>query len=258
MWTTDELRKFLSKVKIKEEFIIIHSDISGLTFPNFNLPKLWNMIFHSFGKDKTYIFPAFSFKDEEIKNWSYKHTRSEAGILSEYFRKKISSVRTIHPIHSVSIFGKNKTKIPIKYSSSSFGKNSFWEWACNNKNVCNISMGLKLDGGATFCHYSEEFCKVPYRNFIDLNCSVRDKKNIPIKKKFRYFARNLSYKKKPINDWDRVQNELKNKNLLKIYKNVSPQYQIIKMNTFKVSNFLIKNIKKDDNFLLKSSMKQNN
>ena len=43
-------------------------------------------------------------------------------------------------------------------------------------------MGLKLDGGATFCHYSEEFCKVLYRNFIDLNCSVRDKKNIPIKK----------------------------------------------------------------------------
>ena len=55
-----------------------------------------------------------------------------------------------------------------------------------------------------------------------------------------------------------MQNELTNKNLLKIYKNASPQYQIIKMNTFKVSNFLIKKIKKNDNFLLKSSMKQNN
>ena len=62
MWTTDELRKFLSKVKIKEESIIIHSDISGLTFPNFNLPKLWNMIFHSLVKIKLIYFQHFHLK----------------------------------------------------------------------------------------------------------------------------------------------------------------------------------------------------
>ena len=252
MWTIDELKKFLTKVKIKEDFVIVHSDVSGLVFPKFNLPELWQIILHSFGTDKTYIFPAFSFNNQKINNWSYKQTKSEVGILSEYFRREVSSIRTIHPIHSVSIFGKNKNKIPMRYCGSSFGKNSFWEWACNNKNVCNISLGLELDGGATFCHYPEEYCKVPYRKFIDLNYSVKNKKNNLIQKKFKYFARNPNDKKKIINDWGRIQKVLIKKNFLKIYKNTNPKYQIIKMNTFKVSNFLITNLKKNHNFLLKN------
>ena len=251
MWTSKELKIFLSKVKIKEDFIIIHSDVSGLIFPKFNLPELWKIIFDTFGHDKTYILPTFSFNNYKKKNWSYNKTKSEVGILSEYFRTKIPSLRTIHPIHSVSIFGKNKSKIPIKYCSSSFGNNSFWEWACNNKNVCNISLGLDLDGGATFCHYSEEYCKVPYRKFIYLNYNVKNQKNNLIKKKYKYFARNQNYKKKPINDWNRIQSILIKKNLLKIYRSKNPKYQILKMNTFKVTKFLIKNIKKNHNFLLK-------
>ena len=81
------------------------------------------------------------------------------------------------------IFGKNSFKIPIKHCSSSFGKNSCWEWACKNNNVCNISLGLELNGGATFCHYVEEYCKVPYRKYINLNYIVKDKQNKIIKKK---------------------------------------------------------------------------
>ena len=169
MWRLDKLKAFLSKVKIKEDFIIIHADVTGLSFPKFSVSKLWEIIFDTFGHDKTFIFPTFSFLNNRKKIWSYNKTKSEVGLLSEYFRREISSTRTIHPIHSVSIFGKNKNKIPLKYCSTSFGKNSFWEWACNNKNVCNISLGLELNGGATFCHYAEEYCKVPYRKIIELN-----------------------------------------------------------------------------------------
>jgi len=57
--------------------------------------------------------------------------------------------------------------------------------------------------------------------------------------------------KEVINDWDRIQKILIKEKLLKIYKNNNPKYQILKMNTFKVSNFLINNIKKNHDFLLK-------
>ena len=63
MWSKNKLKNFLSKVKIKEDYIIIHSDVVGLVFPNFTLEELWNIIFESFGKNKTYIFPTFSFND---------------------------------------------------------------------------------------------------------------------------------------------------------------------------------------------------
>jgi aminoglycoside N3'-acetyltransferase len=250
MWNYDKLRKFLSKVYIKEDFIIIHSDVTGLVFPKFDLNELWKIIFSSFGKNKTYIFPTFTLNNHK-KYWSYNQTKSDVGILSEYFRKNISSIRTIHPIHSVSIFGKNSFKIPIKHCSSSFGKNSFWEWACNNNNVCNISLGLELNGGATFCHYVEEYCKVPYRKYINLNYIVKDKQNKNVKKKYTYFSRNVDAKQEIINDWDRVQKILIKQKLINIYKNANPKYQVLTMNTSKVSNFLIRKVKKNKNFLLK-------
>lgn len=250
MWNYDKLRKFLSKVYIKEDFIIIHSDVTGLVFPKFDLNELWKIIFSSFGKNKTYIFPTFTLNNHK-KYWSYNQTKSDVGILSEYFRKNISSIRTIHPIHSVSIFGKNSFKIPIKHCSSSFGKNSFWEWACNNNNVCNISLGLELNGGATFCHYVEEYCKVPYRKYINLNYIVKDKQNKNLKKKYTYFSRNVDAKQEIINDWDRVQKILIKQKLINIYKNVNPKYQVLTMNTLKVSNFLIRKVKNNKNFLLK-------
>ncbi|MDA8844342.1 AAC(3) family N-acetyltransferase, partial [Candidatus Pelagibacter bacterium] len=184
MWNLNNLKSFLSNVDIKEDFIIIHSDVIGLAFPKFELQKLWKIIFDIFGQDKTYIFPTFSFNNQKKNIWSYNETKSETGILSEYIRTEISSLRTIHPIHSVCVFGKNKNKLPINYCSSSFGKNSLWEWACNSKNVCNLSLGLELDGGATFCHYAEEYCKVPYRKFIDLKYTIKNKNNKIIKKKF--------------------------------------------------------------------------
>lgn len=249
MWSKNKLKNFLSKVKIKEDYIIIHSDVVGLVFPNFTLEELWNIIFESFGKNKTYIFPTFSFNDPSKKNWNYNYTKSDAGVLSEYFRKKISVLRSVHPIHSVAIYGKNFLKIPIKHCSSSFGKNSFWEWACNNKNVCNISLGLKLNGGATFVHYSEEHCKVPYRKYIRINPQVKNQKNYIIKKKYKYFARNSD---KIINDWEKVQEILIKNNLIKIYKSENPKYNILKMNTSKVSSFLIDNVKKNPIFLLKN------
>ena len=253
MWNSDKLRKFLSKVYIKEDFIIIHSDVTGLVFPKFDLKELWKIIFSSFGENKTYIFPTFTLNNHK-KYWSYNQTKSDVGILSEYFRKNISSIRTIHPIHSVSIFGKNSFKIPIKHCSSSFGKNSFWEWACKNNNVCNISLGLELNGGATFCHYVEEYCKVPYRKYINLNYIVKGKQNKSTKKKYTYFSRNTDFKKEIINDWDSVQKTLIKKKLINIYKNENPKYQVLKMNTSKVSNFLIKKVKKNNIFLLKDHL----
>ena len=149
------------KIKIKESFIIIHSDITGLIFKNFSLEKLWNIIREGLGKNKTYIFPTFTFSNKH-KTWSYKKSKSESGALSEYFRKNIATRRTVHPIHSVAIYGKNQSKVPSHNSKSSFGKRSTWEWLCKSKDVCNLAIGLNLHGGGTFCHYSEEKHKINY------------------------------------------------------------------------------------------------
>ena len=65
MLTEDQIKKNLKRVKIKEDFIIVHSDITGLIFRNFSIKKLWKIIFEVFGKNKTYIFSTFTFDNKK-------------------------------------------------------------------------------------------------------------------------------------------------------------------------------------------------
>ena len=246
MLTKNQILKNLRKIKIKENFIIIHSDITGIVFQNFSVSELWKIIHKSFGKNKTYIFPTFTFK-HDLNIWSYAKSKSESGILSEYFRKNIAIKRTIHPIHSVAIFGKNYNKIPDHNSLSSFGKGSTWEWLCSSKDVCNIALGLGLEGGATICHFPEENKRVNYRIFKNLKIKTFGKNNKIIKKKFLYYVR----KKKIENNWKKCENDLTKKGLIKKYLFTENNYPVIKMNTYKVTNFIFNKLKKNKNYLIK-------
>ena len=247
MLTIKQIEKNLKRIQVKEKYIIIHSDIAGLTFNNFSVKKLWKIIFNSFGKDKTYIFPTFTLNKLKKRVWSYNKSKSESGILSEYIRKKKSSLRSIHPLHSVCIFGKNKKKIPSHNCLSSFGKGSIWEWLCNSKEVCNLSLGLNLEGGATFCHYSEEFMKVSYRKYKNFYFNIYKKNNNKIHQKFLYFGRKKNFK----NNWNKCEKDLFKKSLIKKYVFPENKYSILKMNTYHSTRFLIKKIKSNKFYLVK-------
>ena len=247
MLSEKQLEENLKKIKIKENFIIIHSDITGIVFRNFSLDKLWKIIFKSFGKNKTYIFPTFNFENNK-KTWHQKKSRSETGVLSEYFRKKIATRRTIHPIHSVAIYGKNEKLVPDHKSKSSFGKGSTWEWLCNSKDVCNIGLGLKLHGSGTFCHYSEEKSKVNYREYVNLNINVKTDDNSLLSKKFSYFSRKSQFKNLN-NNWVNCENDLIKKKLIVKYKFKKNNYAVIKMNTLKVTKFILNRLNKNKYYL---------
>ena len=147
----------------------------------------------------------------------------------------------------MSIFGKNKYQIKIQDSLSSFGKGSIWEWICNSNEVCNLSLGLDLEGGATFCHYSEELMKVNYRKYIKLKTKVFGKKNVRIDKQFLYFGRKKGF----YNNWNKCEKDLLKNSLIKKYIFSENNYSILKMNTSLVTKFLIKKIKKNKLYLVK-------
>ncbi len=240
------IKEGLKKIKPKEKYIIIHADITGLYFSNFKIKKLWNIIFTSFGKNKIYIMPSFNFKNNF--KWSKKSSISETGLLSEYFRKNISNFRTLHPIHSVCVYGKGLHKFKNSYSLSSFGRGSIWEHICNSKNFANISLGTGFDGGATFCHYIEEKYSVPYREMINLpHIIIDNKKKLNIK--FKYFARNQNSKYQ--NNWSKCYKELLKKGLVNQYKIGPSKFEVLKMNTHKVTKYLEKKLKTNLYYLVK-------
>ena len=198
---------------------------------------------------KNFYFAHLHFFISKKKKWNYLTSKSETGALSEYFRTSIANFRTIHPIHSVAIFGNGLNKFKKFTCSSSFGKNSVWEFLSRSKNVCNISLGTGFVGGATFCHYTEEKNIVPYRKMISLNGEIISKNKKVIKKKFKYFARKNSENYK--NDWNKCYNQLIKKKLIKVFKFKTNGFQVLKMNTFQVSRYLDMRVRKNPYFLIK-------
>ena len=81
MLTEKKIYSELKNIKINEKYIIIHSDISGLYFKKFDIKKLWEIIFNSFGKQKTFILPTCTFSFNKKNNWNYLTSKSETGAL---------------------------------------------------------------------------------------------------------------------------------------------------------------------------------
>tara|TARA_B100000941_G_C28419120_1_gene507792 strand:+ start:14 stop:787 length:774 start_codon:yes stop_codon:yes gene_type:complete len=241
--------KALKSLNIQEHFIIIHSNL--LAFfkkTDHNPKKVWDIIYDNY-KDKTIIMPAFTFsicKNKKIV-WDYKKTKSETGSLTEFFRNTISLKRTIHPIHSVSIFGPNYKEIPDHNCKSSFGAGSTWEWLSNNKNVCNLSMGIGLNGGATICHYPEQKHKVDYRYFKFFKAKIIDKKKNLSERKYSYYTRIKNKKFEGINNWKKCEIDLMKNKILKQIKINEIIFQ--KMNCFNAVKFIAMKLNKNPNYL---------
>ncbi len=241
--------KALKSLDIKENFIIIHSNLLAFFKKTHHKPeKVWREIFENY-KNKTIIMPTFTFSINKNKKrtWDYNRSKSETGSLTEFFRKKISKRRTVHPIHSVSIYGPNYKDVPEHNCKSSFGSGSTWEWLANNKNVCNLSIGIGLDGGATICHYPEEKFKVNYRYYNFFEVKIVDKKNKSYRKKFSYYSRFEDRKFEGINNWKRCENDLIKSKILKQIKIQGIIFQ--KMNCYNAIKFISTKLNKNPNYL---------
>lgn len=237
------LKKIFDDKKIKENFIILHTSLVPFEVTSLKEVKIFWKILNQIVHNKfTIIMPSFSLRVK--KNWYQNRTESEMGLLTEYFRGKIATQRSIHPLHSVSMYGPHLKLIPKKISSSSFGKNSIWEWLCNRKDVLNISLGMGLAGGATFVHYAEELFKPSYRNLINLKLAVYDHNEKKINKRFSFFARKKNKYYEGVNYWKPVEKNLINSKIM-IKKTFHGKIIFTKMNTFEATRFLKKKLKKN-------------
>ena len=200
----------LEGLSIDEDIVVVHTRLTPFKIKRENIEELCEILIGKIGKNKTIIMPSFTYSFSKKKIWDYHKSKSQAGVLTEYFREKIADERTIHPIHSVAILNNNYS---ISHNSqSSFGKGSVWEFICLN-DVCNLSIGVGLNGGATICHYAEEFMQVKYRSYIQLNGEVFDRENMKVDKIFTYFARNKE--NNIVNTWDECEIDLIDNNIMK-------------------------------------------
>ena len=81
----------LKKIKFKEDYLLIHSDLYPFIGKKFKIEIFANKLIEILGKDKTLIFPTFNFTFEHPKKlfWSASKSRGTSEL-------KIQSDQLIH------------------------------------------------------------------------------------------------------------------------------------------------------------------
>lgn len=164
--TKNDIKNALINVGIhKGDVIMVHSDIKpfgrlGTSDKDFLLQSIIDAIKESVGGNGTIIMPTFTYSFFKNEAYDIKNSKSAVGVLTEYFRKQLDVSRTIHPTHSVAIWGRHKNEL-LSIGKGTFDKNSIFG-KLHNMNCKFVFFGAPFRI-CTFLHYIENMHKVPYR-----------------------------------------------------------------------------------------------
>ena len=133
-----DIIRILEKIRVFDcKILYIHSEINfGIPNPDLKKDKILNFLFECIKKMgvHTICVPTytFSFCNKEIFNM--QKTKSKMGILSEFVRTKTKSRRSVDPLLSVCIHGKDR-EIIKNIGKHSIGENSHFDRIHQSKNV---------------------------------------------------------------------------------------------------------------------------
>ena len=147
------------------------------------------------GKAGTIVVPTFSPSVGRLGTaFELETTPSETGIFSEYIREHPSSIRSLHPLHSVAALGQKAEEICLNVSNNSYaiGSPSYRLFAMNAK---ALALGAARPQTG-WVHLLEFLSGVPYIYNKLLDVEVYEKK-IKIQQEFfapvRYLDFDITY-----------------------------------------------------------------
>jgi len=193
------IRNSLRKVGLKKNDIIyINPEIYkfGKLFEAKNKNDYFGIFFKNInkiiGKNGTIVVNSYTFQTLRYnKSFVYEKTISSSGKFSEYIRKNKKSLRSNHPVFSVTAYGKYKNYVCKNNSLNNYGNNSpYQKFLKLNGKILNLGMGPWLN---PFIHVAEMLAGVPYfyNKFTKVNYYKKNKK---INKNFSSYVRFLNLK----------------------------------------------------------------
>jgi len=151
----------------KGDCLFIHSDISrfGLTGNVSSRRELFDLLLQAFkevvSESGTIIMPTFTYSFTRDEVYDVDRSPSTVGMLTEYFRRQEDTVRTIHPIFSVAIWGADKDNFQANLGKDSFGQDSIFG-RLHTRGAHLLFFGAPFQS-CTFIHHIEKRAGVPYR-----------------------------------------------------------------------------------------------
>lgn len=173
----DILLGHLKKLGVEEgDNLLVHSSLKSLGEIEGGPETVIQTLVESVGEDGTLLMPALSYesvtKDQLI--FDAKETPSCVGALTEIFRKRKGTLRSLHPTHSISAHGKNATFFIENHEEDStpVGPNSpLSKLSDTGGKILFIGCGLRPN---TSMHGVEEFVVPEYLYDGEVTFTIKD------------------------------------------------------------------------------------
>jgi aminoglycoside 3-N-acetyltransferase len=149
------------------EIVMVHSSLGGLQ-PMYTeeIRDLLDALIELCGTDRTLVMPAFFFGGRELDPIAYyrerpvfdvRHQPSEAGLLTELFRRRKGVRRSIHPVVSVTALGPHADELVAGHhlAKTSFGEGTPFGLMAERKTAI-VGIGTEYFRSLTQVHAAED------------------------------------------------------------------------------------------------------
>lgn len=175
--TADDVRKALRDVDAADcKVLFLHTELNfGVKNPEIKRKELCDILFQLIMElgVETVVFPTFTFSYGNKEDFDVRTTPTKMGMFNEYVRKLPEAKRSVDPMMSVVVFGKEKGLLNIT-GEKSLGEGSIFDNLHKAEGVRFLFFGTSLGMCGTHMHYVEEKLRVPYRYDMDFYGHVTD------------------------------------------------------------------------------------
>jgi aminoglycoside 3-N-acetyltransferase len=168
VWSTygDVLESLKSVGASECDLLFVHTDIMfGIPSKELKrkeyLDALYNVLL-DLGVG-TLVFPAFTYSFCNHESFDVRNSRTDMGILNEYIRKQPNVRRSLDPLLSMIVTGKQDTIFNGDLGHHSLGEGSGFDRIHHTPNVKFLCLGAEFSEYFTYVHYVEKIKNVPYR-----------------------------------------------------------------------------------------------
>lgn len=189
-----ELCQALDTIGIKAgDDICVHTSLMRLgkilVKPNIFLGTFVAALREVIGPDATLIMPTFTYSYCKQQFYDVRKSPSAMGILTEYYRKLPECQRTLDPIFSFAVSGKNADDYLHAKATSCFGSNCLYDLLTKRKGKIVILGDRRT--GYTYDHYVEECVQVDYRYYKTFSGTTIDANGNEFQSSINYYVRCL-------------------------------------------------------------------
>jgi len=232
MITEKDINDALREVGCRRgDVVFVHSDVGVFgkllcLDRNLFLGSICNAIRESVGSTGTVIMPTFTYSFCKDEPFDITNSISTVGVLTEYFRSLPGVSRSVHPIFSVAIRGRQREFFSV-ISKDSFDRASVFG-KLHEIGGKILFLGAPFQS-CTFIHHVEQMHGIPYRYMKTFDGRIINGKE-EYEDKYAYFVRDLEQNVVP--DFSRFEKYLTENGFMKVCRLGSGTIMLIEAEVF--------------------------